>query len=81
MSATEALENFRSQYPNTTSADLQAFVLGYNAAFKGKEYVQAKATNINLLINIIKTGVTPEEHTNITNLITNKIKEILDIVK
>jgi len=32
MPALSALEQFRSQYPSTTSADLQTFILGYNAA-------------------------------------------------
>ena len=32
--ASKALEDFQKQYPMTTSGDLQAFVLGYQAATK-----------------------------------------------
>lgn len=32
----EALNKFREQYPNSTSGDLQTFVLGYQAAAKSK---------------------------------------------
>ena len=28
----KAFENFRNMYPNTTSADLQTFILGWTAA-------------------------------------------------
>jgi len=41
MSALTSLENFRSQYPASTSGDLQAFTIGYNAAIKDMEVLKA----------------------------------------
>jgi len=43
----EALEAFRTQYPTVTSGDLQAFVLGWQAAEKHYKSIQNGKTNSN----------------------------------
>ena len=55
MSALTSLENFRSQYPTTTSADLQAFTLGYKAAIKD---MKSKIISITPLMNELAALVT-----------------------
>lgn len=37
---TEALQSFRLQYKNTTSADLQTFIIGWNSAIESSDKIQ-----------------------------------------
>ncbi len=40
----KALENFRKQYPNTTSADLQTFILGWRAGKKDTKNIEVRGS-------------------------------------